>query len=348
MSDKKKSCAAFPERRGKVGGQAVLEGLMMRGKTVHSTAIRTPDGNITRQTEPNKTIKDKIKFLKCPIIRGVVNFVESLILSMSILTYSAEALGLEAEEESKFDKWLTKTFGDALMKVVTAIGMVLGVALALVLFMWLPALISKFIGGFLPQEAIYPAALNVIRSVIEGCIKIGLFVLYVWAVSFMPDIKRTFQYHGAEHKTIFCYENGLELTVENIKKQKRQHPRCGTSFMIVMMIVSIIVSSFISWDNVIIRTGIKILTLPLVMGLGYEFLMFAGKHDNIIVRILSAPGLWLQNITTCEPYADQIEVAIVALKSALPEEYAEESVFENIILPQSKEAPEAPETTEEK
>ena len=335
MSDKKNTCPAFPERRGKVGGQAVLEGLMMRGKSVHSTAIRTYDGNIVRDTQPNKSIKDKIKLLKLPVLRGVVNFVESLILSMSILTYSAEALGIEAEEESKFDKWLTKTFGDKLMPIVTAIGMVLGVGLALVLFMWLPALVSKFIGGFIPDTTPL-AAMNVIRSIIEGLIKIGLFVAYVWAVSFMPDIRRTFQYHGAEHKTIFCYENGLDLTVENIKIQKRQHPRCGTSFMIVMMIVSIIVSSFISWDNVLLRTFIKILTLPLVVGLGYEFLMYAGKHDNALIRILSAPGLWLQNITTVEPSDDQIEVAIVALKSALPDEYPEESVFENIVLPDPK------------
>lgn len=335
MSDKKNTCSPCTERRGKVGGQAVLEGLMMKGKSVHSTAIRTSDGNIVRDTQPNKSVKDKIKLLKLPVLRGVVGFIESLVLSMSILTYSAEALGIEAEEESKFDKWLTKTFGDRLMPAVTAIGTVLGVGLALVLFMWLPAVISKFIGGIIPDSTSL-AALNVIRSIIEGCIKIGLFVLYVWAVSFMPDIRRTFQYHGAEHKTIFCYENGLDLTVENIKIQKRQHPRCGTSFMIVMMIVSIIVSSFISWDNVLLRTFIKILTLPLVVGLGYEFLMYAGKHDNIVIRMLSAPGLWLQNITTAEPTDDQIEVAIVALKSALPEEYPEESVFENIILPDNK------------
>ncbi|MBE6689204.1 MAG: DUF1385 domain-containing protein [Ruminococcaceae bacterium] len=319
------------ERRGKVGGQAVIEGLMMRGKTVHSTALRTADGNIIRDTQPNKSVKDKVKFLKLPILRGIVSFIESLILSMAILTYSAEALGIEAEEESKFDKWLTEKLGDKLMPVITTIGMVLGVGLALVLFMWLPAAISKLIGGILPDMGV--AVMNVVRSVIEGCIKIGLFVLYVWAVSFMPDIRRTFQYHGAEHKTIFCYENGLDLTVENIKVQKRQHPRCGTSFMIVMMIVSIIVSSFISWDNILMRTFTKILTLPLVIGIGYEFLMYAGKHDNVIIRILSAPGLWLQNITTIEPEDDQIEVAIVALKSALPDEFPEESVFENITLP---------------
>lgn len=259
-----------------------------------------------------------------------------LMLSMDTLTYSAEAMGVEVEEESKFDKWLNDTFGESLMKIVTAIGAVLGVALALVLFMWLPAVISKFFGGFIP-ESTPTGAMNVIRSVMEGVIKIGLFVLYVWAVSFMPDIRRTFEYHGAEHKSIFCYENGLELTVENIKKQKRQHPRCGTSFMIVMMIIGIIISSFISWDNVLIRTLIKILTLPLVVGIGYEFLMYAGKHDNVVIRILSAPGLWLQNITTREPDASQIEVAIVALKSALPDEFPEESVFENITLPAASE-----------
>ncbi len=329
MSENKNSCSS---RLAKVGGQAVLEGIMMRGKTLHATAVRKPDGSIVRDIQPNKSIKDKIRFLKLPVLRGVVNFVESLILSMSTLTFSAEAMGLEVEEETKFDKWLTKTFGDKLMNVITTIGMVLGVGLALVLFMWLPAMVSKFFGGFIPDSA-PEAAMNIVRSIMEGVIKIGLFVLYVWAVSFMKDIRRTFEYHGAEHKSIFCYENNLKLTVENIKKQKRQHPRCGTSFMIVMMIVSIIVSSFISWDNVLLRTLIKILTLPLVVGLGYEFLMYAGKHDNLLIRILSAPGLWLQNITTKEPDEKQIEIAIVALKSALPEEYPEESVFENIVLP---------------
>lgn len=335
MSDKDKNSCSISQRRGKVGGQAVLEGLMMRGKNVHATAIRTSDGNIIRDIQPNKTIKDKIKFLRLPILRGVVNFIETLILSMSILTYSAEAMGVETEQESDFEKWLNKVFGDKLMGVVAGIGMVLGVALALVLFMWLPAVISKFVGGFIPDTA-PDTAMNVIRSIIEGFIKIGLFVAYVWAVSFMPDIRRTFQYHGAEHKTIFCYENGMELTVENIKKQKRQHPRCGTSFMIVMMIIGIIVSSFISWENVLLRTVIKILTLPLVVGLGYEFLMYAGKHDNALIRLLSAPGLWLQNITTCEPDSDQIEVAIVAMKSALPDEFSDDMVFENIELPQSQ------------
>ena len=151
----------------------------------------------------------------------------------------------------------------------------------------------------------------------------------------MPDIRRTFLYHCEEHKSIFCYVSGLELTVENVRKQKRLHPRCGTSFMIVMMIIGIFISMFITWDNMLMRVCLKVLTLPVVMGLGYEFLMYAGKHDNALIRTLSAPGLWLQKITTCEPEDDQIEVAIVALKSALSDEFPEESVFENIILPQN-------------
>ena len=182
-------------------------------------------------------------------------------------------------------------------------------------------------------ETASDGTMNVFRSVLEGFVKIAIFVLYVWAVSFMPDIRRTFQYHGAEHKSIFCYEKGLDLTVENVKAQKRLHPRCGTSFMIVMMIIGIIISMFITWDNMLIRVCLKLATLPLVMGLGFEFLMYAGKHNNVIIRVLSAPGLWLQKITTREPDEKQIEVAIVALKSALSDEFPEESVFENIELP---------------
>ena len=334
MSENKNSCSVNTERLGKVGGQAVLEGVMMKSKKQYTTAVRTPDGNIVRDTHPVTSVKDKVKLFRLPIIRGVVNFVEMLALSMSTLTFSAEAMGLEEEEETKFEKWLTKTFGASLIKVVTAVGMVLGVGLALCLFMWFPALISGFAGGFL-TDVVPESSLNVMRSVLEGFVKIGLFVAYVWAVSFMPDIRRTFQYHGAEHKSIFCYESGLELTVENVRKQKRLHPRCGTSFMIVMMIIGIFISMFITWDNMLMRVCLKVLTLPVVMGLGYEFLMYAGKHDNALIRTLSAPGLWLQKITTCEPEDDQIEVAIVALKSALSDEFPEESVFENIILPQN-------------
>lgn len=335
MSENKKSCSGIPSRLGRVGGQAVMEGVMMKSKTQYTTAVRTPDGNIVRDTHPVTSIKDKVKLFKLPIIRGVVNFIEMLKLSMSTLTFSAEAIGIE-EEETKFEKWLTKTFGASLMSVVTAVGMVLGVVLAVALFMWLPALISGFVGGLL-SPVMPEGAMNVFRSVLEGLVKIGIFVAYVWGVSFMPEIRTTFRYHGAEHKSIFCYENGLDLTVENVKKQGRLHPRCGTSFMIVMMIIGIIISMFITWDNMLMRVILKLVTLPLVMGLGYEFLMYAGKHDNALIRALSAPGLWLQKITTQEPTDKQIEVAIVALKSALSDEFPEESVFEGIELPEKQE-----------
>ncbi|MBQ9940260.1 MAG: DUF1385 domain-containing protein [Clostridia bacterium] len=332
MSENRNNCSLMSERLGKVGGQAVLEGVMMKSKKRYTTAVRTPDGNIVRDTHPVTSVREKVKIFNLPIIRGVVNFVEMLKLSMSTLTFSAEAAGVEEQEETKFEKWLAKTFGASLVGVIAAVGMVLGVALSVCLFMWFPAVISGFVGGFF-ENILSDTALNAVRSVLEGLLKITLFVLYVWGVSFMPDIKKTFQYHGAEHKSIFCYEAGLDLTVENVRRQKRLHPRCGTSFMIVMMIIGIVISMFITWDNMFLRVILKLITLPLVVGLGYEFLMYAGRHDNALIRMLSAPGLWLQNITTCEPDDSQIEVAIVALKSALPEVFPEESVFENIKLP---------------
>lgn len=313
-------------RCGKVGGQAVMEGIMMRSPKLHSTAVRLADGKITVKTEKNKTIKDKIKFFKIPVIRGVVNFIETLKLSMSILTYSADALGIE-EEPTKFEKWLEKHFGKSLTNIAVAIGGVLGIFLAFVLFFFLPTAISKLVGEI--------ANLGFFKNILEGVIRIAIFVAYVALVGLVPDIKRTYEYHGAEHKSIFCYEAGEELTVENIKKQSRFHPRCGTSFMFVMMILGILVSSlpFITWDNLILRVVTKLCMLPLIVGVGYEIIMFAGKHDNIIVKIITAPGLWMQRLTTKEPDDREIEVAIVALKSSIPEEFPEQEVFAGIEQP---------------
>lgn len=315
-------------RLGKVGGQAVLEGIMMRGPKSYTTAVRKPDGEIIRDSHPNE-IKKKNAILRLPVIRGVVSFVESMILSFSTLGFAAEALDLE--EETKFEKWLTRVFGKSLTSIVMAIGTVLGVLLGVVLFLVLPA----FLASFVPNE--------IARKVLEGVLRIGIFLSYISLVSLMNDIKRTFMYHGAEHKSIFCYEKGLELTVENIRAQKRFHPRCGTSFMILMMIVGIFIGLIIgvvfpgTRDNTILYIAIKLLLLPLTMGLGYEIIRFAGRHDNAFIRFITAPGLWIQRITTKEPTDDMIEVAIVALKSALSEEFSEESVFEGISRPQKEE-----------
>ncbi len=323
MKNKEKKACPVNPRLGCVGGQAVMEGIMMRGKTQYTTAVRLPNGIIVRDTHPNTSIKDKHKWMKTPVIRGCVNFIETLKLSFSTLTFSAEALGEDIQEETKFEKWLTKVFGKSLMMVAAAVGMVLGVALAVSLFIFLPTLISGWISSWID----FGSSEQIFRSVFEGILKMAIFVLYVSLIALLPDIRRTFEYHGAEHKSIFCYESGEELTVENIKKQKRLHPRCGTSFMIVMMLLGILLGMLIPSMNVFLRTGIRLLILPLIVGIGYEILMYAGKHDNAVIRFLTKPGIWMQLITTKEPDEGQIEVAIVALRSALPDQFTEEEVF---------------------
>ena len=308
-------------RLGTVGGQAVIEGVMMKNKDEFALAVRMPEGNIRVTKDECKSIRNKYKIFNLPIIRGVVNLVESLILSMKTLTISADAFGIE-EEETKFEKWLQEKFGKSLLDFVMVIAMILGVALGVGLFFFLPLWISSTLFDKSGEETKWYATL------VEGGIKIGIFVLYIWLVSFMKDIKRVFEYHGAEHKTIFCYEAGEELTPENVKKYKRFHPRCGTSFIFVILLLSILVSSVvysipIMKSNIILKFASKILTLPLTVGIGYEFIRFAGKHDNKITRALSAPGLWMQRITTREPDNSQIEVAIASLKCAIPTEFPE-------------------------
>ncbi len=332
MEEKKKAGV------GKVGGQAVLEGIMMRGPESYTTAVRKADGTIIRDSHPNE-IKKKNFFFRLPIVRGVVSFVESMILSFSTLNFAAEAL--EIEEETKFEKWLVKHFGKSLTGIVMAVGTVLGLVLGVGLFILLPA----FLASFIPNE--------IVRKISEGLLRIAIFLGYVCLVSLMEDIKRTFMYHGAEHKSIFCYEKGLDLTVENIRAQKRFHPRCGTSFMVLMMLVGIVIGLLIgvlfpaTQENTVLYMAIKLLLLPVTMGLGYEIIRYAGRHDNAFIRFVTAPGLWIQRITTKEPTDDMIEVAIVALKSALPEEYSEEEVFSGITMPEPK-SEEVKEEAEEK
>ena len=334
MKEKNRACSA---RQGKVGGQAVMEGIMMRGPKRYCTAVRTQNRAIVRDIHPNTSIKERIKPLGWPIVRGVVNFAESMILSFSTLNFAADAIGYE--DETAFDRWLTKHFGKALTTVCSLIGTVLGLGLAIVLFFWLPALISNAISPILPVPYLC--------QVLEGLIKIALFLCYVCLISLIPDIKRVFMYHGAEHKTIFCYEAQLELTVENAKKQSRLHPRCGTSFMILMMFVGVAISLFLPRGNTGIYVLLKLLTLPAVVGLGYEIIRYAGRHNNPVIRFLTAPGKWMQRITTKEPTDDMLEVAIVALKTALDEEFSEDQVFENIPQPEAEPAKAPAETAEE-
>ncbi len=300
-----------------IGGQALIEGIMMKSPEKTALCVRIPDGSIDTSYLEDKSLKEKYKILKLPVIRGVVGFAESMVQGYKALMLSAEKSGfadLEEEETEKKDN-------SALLNMVMIIGTVLGVALSLVLFMYLPRL---FVSGI---EWVFSTQITskLLRSSIEQFVKLTVFVLYVWGVSFMRDIKRVFMYHGAEHKTIFCYEKGLPLTVENVRTQKRFHPRCGTSFMILMILISIILSTIlqmifpgvyaVKWLWVIA----KILMIPLTCGVGYEVLKICGRYDNLFTRIISAPGMWLQRLTTKEPEDDMIEIAITALKACEPE-----------------------------
>ncbi len=305
-------------RVGIVGGQAVLEGVMMKSGDRCSLAVRTEDGIVIDNTTET-SLRKKYKILGLPIIRGCVSFVEQLFSAMKMLTKSADMQGIDLDEpETKFEKWLTEKLGDKLMAVVGGIGMILGVILAVGLFMLMPTYAAKGIdwlaGGFVSKYSI-------LFSLIEGLIRIAIFVAYVWLVSFMPDIRRTYEYHGAEHKSVDCFEKGLPLTPENAKTCTRFHPRCGTSFIFVVLIISIIVNSFLEIDNTVIRFASKLLTLPIIVGVGFEFIKYAGGHNNILTKILSAPGLWMQRITTREPDESQLEVALTALRNAIPDEF---------------------------
>ncbi len=306
-----------PEFKSKIGGQALIEGVMMRGVDTEAMAVRLPNGEIEVEQWELKPAK---WYRKVPFIRGCVNMVVSFVDGYKCLSKSADKSmeGLEEEEPSKFEKWLTDKFGDKLMNAVMVVATVLGVLLALLLFMYLPALITKGLSLLIPGLD----GLAFVKNLIEGVIKIAIFVAYLWATSLLSDMKRTYQYHGAEHKTIFCYEHGLDLTVENVRMQKRFHPRCGTSFTFLVLFISIFVFSIfqVSWDSLLLRVGIKILLLPIIVAIAYELIRLAGRYDNIFTEIISAPGLWIQRLTTKEPDDSQIEVAIAAFKPCIPED----------------------------
>ena len=303
-----------------VGGQALIEGIMMQGPKGVATAVRKSDGDIVVKEHEVKHIRDKYKFLGLPVIRGMVNFVESMILGYKMLMYSAEVSGMEDLDDvemNKLEKWLTDKLGDKLMDIVMGIATVLGFALAFVIFFYLPVL------AFNKLNALFNGAITAWQGTIEGVMKIAIFVIYIALVSQMKDIKRTFMYHGAEHKSIACYEAGLDLTVENVKKCSRFHPRCGTSFIFVMLIFSIVISTALSkiFPGIaqirVLWMLLKLAFIPLVMGIGYEFIKYAGRHDNILVRILSAPGLWMQRLTTREPDDEIIEVGIASINAVI-------------------------------
>lgn len=313
-----------PERCNRVGGQAVLEGVMMKAGERTVTTCRKEDGTLTVYDDSFVSVRKKHKILNLPILRGVINFVEMLKLSFKTMSVSADAMGLE-EEEGRFEKWLKKHFGIGITEVITVIGAVLGVALALFLFLWLPTFLTGLLDGAVG------GTIGAWRAVLEGVMKIAIFLLYLRLVSLMPEIRRVFMYHGAEHKSIACFESGTELTPENAKNYTRFHPRCGTSFMFFMILIGIFAGLFIrlifpDLPN-LLYVLIRLLILPLVVGIGYEFIMYAGRHENPLTRALSAPGLWVQRLTTKEPDLSMLEVAITSLKCALRDEFPEFAEF---------------------
>ena len=294
-----------------IGGAAVMEGVMMRGPHSIAVAVRKPDGEIEIDVKETKPVSKRNFFLKLPIVRGCIAFFESMITSTKALMFSASFIDVEEEEPSKFDAWLEKVFGDKLKDAILYLSVILSLFMSVGLFILLPTWLVSLVRIFCSNQ--------VVLTVAEGVTRIVIFLGYLILVSQMPDIKRVFEYHGAEHKTIACYESGEELTVENAKTKCRLHPRCGTSFLLIVMVVSIIVFSFLKWDNILIRTLTRLALLPIVAGISYEIIKLAGRYDNFATRIVSWPGLMLQKITTREPDESQLEVAIASMKAVIPE-----------------------------
>ncbi|MDR3310312.1 MAG: DUF1385 domain-containing protein [Oscillospiraceae bacterium] len=309
-ADKNESGAEF---KTTIGGQALLEGILMRGPSKQCIAVRTKDG-IVKKTTPLRLTKDRHKAAGFPFIRGVINFGASMTAGVRALMYSAEFIDVGDDEpsESKFDKWIEKKLGgENAEKVIVAISVVFGIGLSVLLFMLLPTVIAGFATRF--TEA------AIVKNLIEGLLRIIIFVAYIGLTSMIPDMKRVWKYHGAEHKTIFCYEKNLPLTVENARIQPRCHPRCGTSFMLIVMVVSILVFSVFRWQGVLFRIVSRLLLLPVVVAVSYELIRWTGRHDNAVTRVISAPGKALQRLTTSEPDDSMLEVALAALAEVLPE-----------------------------
>lgn len=319
-----------PLHKTMVGGQALIEGIMMRGVSKGAMAVRKKDNTIDVE---EWNLPEQKWYQKCPFVRGIFNFVLQLRDGMKYMNKSMEKSGYledeENEEPSKFEKWLEDKFGDKLVSVITFIGGFLGIALALVMFLFVPTWL------FTGLQALFgDTDISAFRSLFEGIIKIAIYILYLWLTSLMKDIRRTYEYHGAEHKTIATFEAGEELTVDNVKKHTRFHPRCGTSFIFLVLAVSILVTSvvpinsesFVEWFGVskfiadLMRVAGKLLLLPVIVGISYEIIKLAGRYDNIATKIISAPGLAMQRLTTREPDNGQIECAIAAIKPCLPKE----------------------------
>jgi uncharacterized protein YqhQ len=298
-----------------IGGQAVIEGVMMAGPGERATAVRKKSGEIVIDKKPNNTFISRYKLNKIPILRGFLAFFVSMFTGVSCLMFAAKEYDLEDGdyEMSKFEKYIMEKFGDKLFDIVMYVSVFFSLIIGVGFFMILPKLAVEYAGK------LFGGVNETVSIIIEGVIRIALFVVYILLISKMKDIRRVFEYHGAEHKTIFAYEHGEELTVENVRKYKRFHPRCGTSFLVIVMIVSIIVFFFIRTDTITQKILWRIALLPVVAGLSYEIIKLAGRYNNPVTRFVSAPGIWLQNVTTNEPDDSQIEVAIAALKAVIPE-----------------------------
>ena len=313
-----KSCAF----RTSIGGQALIEGILMRGPEKQAIVVRDQEGHLVEKVEELKLIKDRYPILGWPLVRGTVNFLDSMVKGVKALMYSADFYpDEEAAQPSKFELWLEKHLSSKkLESAVVALAVVLGVGMSLFLFMVLPTFLTGGLTHFFPGFPMWG------RNLLEGLLKIAIFLLYLFFCSRQKDIYRVFQYHGAEHKTIFCYEAGLPLTVENVRVQPRHHPRCGTSFLFVVIFVSILISSVVFgiWPitNALLRTAVHLLLLPMVVGITYEFNRWVGRHvqDSGLAKVLTAPGMWMQNFTTNEPDDSMIEVAIRSLELVLPSE----------------------------
>lgn len=290
-----------------IGGQAVLEGVMMKNKEKYAVAVRKPDGEIEVEVETYQGLSHGSKIKELPFIRGIFNFLDSLLLGTRALNYSASFYEEEDSKETKFDKAMDKMSGGNGEKLLSGIVTVISVVLAVGLFIVLPYFISSLFESFIRNRSL--------MSIIEGVIRIALFLLYVWGISAMKDIRRLYQYHGAEHKCINCIEKGRPLTVHNVMHSSRLHKRCGTSFIFFVMLVSIVLFFFIQVDNVAEKVIFRILLMPVVAGISYEIIRLAGRTDNIFIKILSAPGMWIQRMTTKEPDESMAEVAIASVEA---------------------------------
>ena len=298
-----------------IGGQALMEGIMMVGPQRTVAAFCDEQGNISTEEITAPRLTKQYPLLGKPFIRGIFALVDSFRMGYKALSLSADKLteGEEEEELSGLDKWLNDHLGEKLTAALMGVASVLGIALAIALFFLLPTVLFNLLEGVVPVD------IAGWRSIFEGVLRIGIFVAYVALISLVPDIKRTFQYHGAEHKTIFCYENDLPLTVENVRKQGRFHPRCGTSFLLLMLLLGIIVGFFIPFSNPFLRTFTKLLCIPVIMNVGYEVQKACARHDNWLSRLVTAPGLWMQRLTVKEPDDKMIAAAIVGMEAVIPE-----------------------------